>query len=100
MTVWRIPVESVKDWVGPLMIATNGTPTTSYQLSFVEYGARPTVWEDPVPHPDNAVVGLGIVVATDSSHPLTAGKVYVVQAQIDLGQSEPVIDDVVVIVAI
>lgn len=99
MTVWRIPVESVNEWVGALTVAANGVPTTNYQLAVVEYGTRPTVWEDPVPHPDDAVAGLGVLVAAGSGHVLVAGKVYIIQVQIDLGISEPVLDNVGIIIA-
>jgi hypothetical protein len=100
MTTWRIPPESIQEFVGPLTVTANGTPTTAYKLAVVEYGSRPTTWEDPVLHPDNAVAGLGVIVGVGSSHLLVAGHAYLIWVQIDLGVSEPVLDDVGLILAI
>lgn len=100
MTTWRIPPESIKEFVGPLTVTANGVPTTAYKLAVVEYGARAAVWEDPVTHPDNAVAGLGVVVGVGSNHLLVAGHAYLIWVQIDLGISEPVLDDVGLILAI
>lgn len=100
MTTWRIPPESVQEFVGPLTVTANGVATTNYQLAVVEYGSRPTAWEDPTPHPDNAVAGLGVVVGVGSTHLLVAGQAYLIWVQIDLGISEPVLDDVGLILAI
>lgn len=100
MTTWRVPVESENEWVGALVVTANGSPTTTYKVAVVEYGSRPTAWENPVTHPDNAVAGLGVVVGVGSAHLLVAGHAYLIWVQIDLGVSEPVLDDVGLILAI
>jgi len=100
VTLWRIPApESVQEWVGPLTVMVGATPTMDYQVAVVEYGSRPATWTDPVVHPDDTIPGLGVVVGAGSSYPLVAGKVYLIWVQIDLGTSEPVLDDVGIIIA-
>lgn len=100
--IWAIPISSVKEWVGPITAAAFGQPVDTFQVACVPYGTEPTDtdWEDPVPHPDGLIDGLGILVAEQTSHPLTLGKSYAIPVREQLGQSEPVIDDVGIVVGI
>lgn len=100
-TQWRIPPSSIKEWVGPLTASAFGQPVSTFQVAFLPYGQDPTDtdWEPPVPHPDQATTGLGVLVAEQTAHPLEPGSMYAISIQIDLGQSEPVVENVGIVIA-
>lgn len=98
-TVWQVPFDSVQEWVGPISVYVNGDETTDFKVSFSAFGTLADSWEDPVPHPDAAVEGLGIVIATGSAHPIERNHAYSIKAQVDLGLSEPSVNNVALILA-
>lgn len=101
-TLWRVPVVSVKEWIGPLTAEAFGTPVTNFQVAFTAAADALTddSWETPVPQPDSLIDGVGILVGENTDHPLTTGTVYAVSVQLVLGQSEPVLKRVGMVVGI
>ena len=99
-TIWRVPVASIKEWVGPLTAAAFGEPAEIQAVTFLPYGQPITDddWEPPVLDPDGLVDGLGVICAEQSSHLLTLGKWFAIAAQLNLGQSKPAVQDVGIVI--
>jgi hypothetical protein len=101
-TVWYVPVASIKEWVGPFSVTAFGQPVDTFRVAFLSNGQQlvDTDWEDPVPHPDGKVDGLGILVAEQTTHQLTLGQRYIIPVQLVLGQSKPVKPRVGIVVGV
>lgn len=73
LTQWSVAAET-KEWVGPITVTADGTPTTAFEVTLTAPGARPVDWVDA----DILDGGRGILIGEGTDFPLIAGRKYTV----------------------
>jgi hypothetical protein len=71
LTQWRVAAETC-EWVGPITVTANGTPTTAFEVTLTAPGERPSTWSDPL------VIsgGRGILIGDGTDYELLPGRKY------------------------
>jgi len=85
-TVWSLPMET-EEWVGPITVTRLSAPITTWQITVVRRGKRPTAWADPDPLDG----GLGVLVGPNTANVLTVGT-YDVKVRVTDSPEVPVIN--------
>lgn len=73
LTQWSIAAET-KEWVGPITVTADGTPTTDFEVTLSGPGQRPADWVAPT----SLDSGLGLLVGEGTDFPLLPGRKYTV----------------------
>jgi hypothetical protein len=90
-TLWALARES-EEWIGPLTVAVNGAPITTYQVAVVRHGQRPTTWATPDNDPQSPGTALGVLVGPATANVLTPGT-WRIWVKVTLSPEVPVLDD-------
>lgn len=88
-TQWQIPRES-REFVGPLAVTVDGTPTTAYEVAVLADGTRPNAssWRAP----DNVGGSLGVLVGPGGTYELAPGNYRIWARVTDANPESPVLD--------
>lgn len=69
VTEWTLVAET-KEWVGPITVVADGTPTEDFEVTVTGPGARPVDWHAPLALDG----GLGVLVGETTQFPLVVGE--------------------------
>lgn len=82
---WRLPAET-KEFLGPITVTVNGTPTNAFELTLTKDAGRPTLWKAP----RQVTGGLGLLVGLGTDFPLSVGHKHTLWARISSMPEVPV----------
>lgn len=71
LTQWLVAAET-KEWIGPITVAVDAVPVTTFEVSLTAPGARPATWVSP-----SVLNGArGVLAGLGTTFPFTAGAKY------------------------
>jgi len=73
LTQWSVAAET-KEWVGPITVTADGVPTSAFEVTLTEPGARPADWVTATLLDG----GRGILIGEGTDFTLVAGRKYTV----------------------
>ena len=73
LTTWNVAAETC-EWVGPIVVTADGTPTTEFEVTLTAPGTRPGDWSAPT------VMGSerGVLIGYGTDYELLPGRKYTV----------------------